>query len=265
VGASNPTDGAQCAVATAEEADINVRKTVNPTTPVLIGQTVTFTVAVGNLGISPAQSVIVADPLPAGLTLASASPSSGTYSGSTWLIPSLPAFTTQTLQLVATVNSSGTSTASYANVATVTGSNRTGTTTAVALPDPVASNNSAIATATVIRSANLAITKTNATNNLIAGQTTSYTITVGNLVGFNVVDAVLRDPAVTGLDCSVSPAPVCSVTPSPAGGTCPTVGDSPSQLSVVNLQGASGVLIPALNAGGLMSFTLTCRVTATGQ
>lgn len=265
VGASNPTDGAQCAVAAAEEADINVRKTVSPTTPVLFGQTVTFTVAVGNLGISPAQTVTIADPLPAGLTLASASPSSGTYSGSTWIIPSLPAFTTQTLQLVATVNSNGTSTTSYANVATVTGSNRAGTTTVVALPDPVPSNNSGSATASVTRSANLAITKTNALNGVVAGQTTSYTITVANLGGFDVANAVLRDSAATGLDCSASPAPTCSVTPSPAGGTCPTSGAAAGQLSVANLQGAGGVLIPALNIGGSMAFTLTCLVTATGQ
>ena len=265
VGASNPTDGAQCAVANAEEADINVRKTVTPTTPVLFGQTVTFTVAVGNLGISPAQTVTISDPLPAGLTLASASPSSGTYSGSTWLIPSLPAFTTQTLQLVATVNSSGTSTASYANVATVTGSNRTGTTTAVALSDPVSSNNSGSATASVTRSANLAITKTNTLNGVVAGQTTSYTITVANLGGFDVANAVLRDPAAAGLDCSAPPAPTCIVTPSPAGGTCPTAGAAAGQLSVANLQGASGVVIPALNIGGTMNFLLTCQVTATGQ
>jgi uncharacterized repeat protein (TIGR01451 family) len=265
VGAAGTTDGAQCAIATAEEADINVRKTVSPMTPVTFGQTVTFTVSVGNLGPSPAQSVTIADPLPPGLTLASATPSSGSYGSGVWTVPSLAAFSTATLSLVASVNSTGTATSSYANVATVSGSNRTGTTTVVALPDPVPSNNSDTATATVSRSANLAITKTNAASNLIAGQTTSYTITVGNLEGFNVANAVLRDPAATGLDCSAAPAPACSVTPSPAGGTCPAVGASPGQLSVVNLQGASGVLIPALNAGGLMSFTLTCTVTATGQ
>ena len=265
VGPASATDGAQCAIATVEEADINVRKTVSPTTPVTFGQTVTFTVSVGNLGPSPAQSVTIADPLPPGLTLTSTSPSSGSYASGVWTLPSLPAFFTETLTLVASVNSTGTATSSYANVATVSGSNRTGTTTVVALPDPVPSNNSDTATATVSRSANLAITKTNAASNLIAGQTTSYTITVGNLDGFNVANAVLRDPSTTGLDCSAAPAPACSVTPSPAGGTCPTVGTSPGQLSVANLQAAGGVIIPALNAGGLMSFTLTCTVTATGQ
>ncbi|MDM7950212.1 DUF11 domain-containing protein [Hydrogenophaga sp.] len=265
VGAAGTTDGAQCAIATVEEADINVRKTVSPTTPVTFGQTVTFTVSVGNLGPSPAQSVTIADPLPPGLTLTSTSPSSGSYASGVWTLPSLPAFFTETLTLVASVNSTGTGTSSYANVATVSGSNRSGTTTVVALPDPVTSNNSGTATASASRSANLAITKTNTVNGVVAGQTTIYTITVSNLEGFNVANAVLRDPSTTGLDCSAAPAPACSVTPSPTGGTCPTVGTSPGQLSVANLQAAGGVIIPALNAGGLMSFTLTCTVTATGQ
>lgn len=264
VGPAGTTDGAQCAIASVEEADLNVRKTVSPTTPVTFGQTVTFTVSVGNLGPSPAQSVTIADPLPPGLTLTSNTPSAGSYASGVWTLPSLSAFSTATLSLVASVNSTGTGTSSYVNVATVSGSNRTGTTTAVALPDPVTSNNSATATAVVSRSANLAITKTNTTSDLIAGQTTTYTISVGNLEGFSVADVVLRDPAATGLDCSASPSPVCSVTPSPGGGTCPAVGASSGQLSVGNLQDAGGVLIPQLNAGGLMTFTLTCSVTATG-
>jgi uncharacterized repeat protein (TIGR01451 family) len=265
VGASNPTDGAQCAVAAAEEADINVRKTVSPTTAVTAGQTVTFTVAVGNLGVSPAQTVTIADPLPAGLTLVNSAATSGSYAGSTWIIPSLPSYSTQTLTLVALVNSQGTSTASFTNVASVTSSSREGTTTVIALPDPVPSNNSSTATVSVTRSANLAITKTNASSSLLAGQTTSYTITVANLAGFDVANAVLTDPATTGLDCTVGAPPSCTVTPSPAGGTCPTAGAAAGQLSIANLQSAGGVVIPALNVGGTMAFSVACQVTATGQ
>lgn len=266
VGASNPTDGAQCALATAEEADLNVSKTVSPTTPVTAGQTVTFTVVVGNLGESPAQSVTIADPIPGGLTLVSSAVTIGSYSGSTWTIPSLPAFSSQTLTLVASVNNQATTpTSGYTNVASVVSSSRSGTSTVIALPDPVPSNNSGTATANVIRSANLSITKTNGVSNVIAGQTTTYTITVANTAGFDVTDAVLRDPAAVGLDCTALPPPSCSVTPSPAGGICPVFGTGAGQLSVANLQAAEGVLIPALNVGGSMSFTLTCLVTATGQ
>jgi uncharacterized repeat protein (TIGR01451 family) len=264
VGASNPTDGAQCAIASVEEADLNVRKTVSPATAVTAGGTVTFTVVLGNLGPSAARAVSIADPLPAGLTLVSSSATSGSYAGSSWTIPSLPSFTTETLTLVATVNNQGTTTAAYTNVASVTASNRVGTTTATPLPDPVTSNNSATATATVTRSSHLTITKTNGVSGLVAGQTTSYTITVANLSGFDVGNAVLRDPAVAGLDCTIGPAPSCVVTPSPAGGTCPVAGTGAGQLSPANLQSAGGVEIPALNVGGSMSFGLTCLVTATG-
>lgn len=265
VGASNPTDGAQCAAATAEEADINVRKSVSPATAVTAGQTVTFTIAVGNLGRSPARAVSISDAIPSGLTLVGSSATSGSYAGSSWTIPSLPSFTTETLTLVATVNNQGTTTSAYTNVASVTASNRTGTTTAIALPDPVLSNNSSTATASVTRSSHLAITKTNAVSTISAGQTTSYTISIGNISGFDVTNAVLRDPLATGLDCTVGPSPTCSVTPTPAGGTCPSPGTAAGLLSVANLQSAGGVVIPALNVGGLMSFVLTCRVTATGQ
>ena len=259
------SDGTSCIFASQQVADIRVLKSVNPTAAVSVGQTVTFTVVVNNAGTSPAQTVTVADQLPPGLTFVSASVSTGTYTAGSgnWVIASLPAYTTQTLTLVATVNSLGTTTASFVNTAGVASSNQVGTTTMIALSDPIPNNNTSSATVTAARSVNLSITKTNGTLTAAAGQTTNYTITIAiaaDATSSDMANATLRDPAATGLQC-VAGTPACA---SSAGSTCPVVGVGAGQLSIANLQG-SGVQIPLLKVGGTMSFRISCGVTATGQ
>ena len=261
---NSATDGTSCIFAGAQQADLNLRKTVVPLTAVTAGQTVTFTIAIGNLsGGSPAQNVTITDQLPPGLNFVSASTTAGTYNTPTWTIASLPSGTTQTLTLVATVRTTGTTTASFANVATVGSVSQAGTTTVIPLPDPVPGNNTSTATASVTVSANLGIAKTNATTTVAAGGTTVYTVTVSNLTGsFDVANALLKDPVTPGLQCTTTP--TCTVTPV-AGGTCPTPGAGVGQLSMANMQSAGGVVIPLLKAGASMAFVITCRVSATGQ
>ncbi len=259
------TDGAACILAgDPPQADLGLTKAVTPNTPRRSGDTVTFTISVGNSGPSPAQSVTIADPLPSGLAFVSASPSVGTYNTPNWVIPNLAVNTTQTLTLVAIVSSgnSGTNTLSFVNTATIASSNLSGTTTVVALTDPTPNNNRGTATVTVSVSSNLAISKTDGVGAVQAGGTTTYTITVSNSApGFNVANAIVRDPAVPGLQCTLPP--TCSIAP-PTAGTCPVTGAGAGQLSVANLQSAGGVVIPLLNVGANMVFTLTCSVTATG-
>jgi uncharacterized repeat protein (TIGR01451 family) len=262
------SDGTACIFAGAQQADIRVVKTVIPATPVTVGQTVTFTLAVGNVsGSSPAQSTTIADPLPPGFTFVSATPSSGTYSTATgnWIIPSLPAGTSQTLTIVATVNSLGTSTASFANIASSSGSNQVGTSTVITLPDPTPTNNISTATAVTNRAVSLTIAKTDGVGTVTAGQTTSYTITVSVSPGAtasDVANAVLRDPVAPGLQCTIG-TPACTVSGTP-GSICPVVGGGAGQLSIANLQGAGGVLIPLLKPGSQMVFRVSCGVRATG-
>ena len=260
---NSATDGTSCIFASVQQADLNLRKTVVPLTAVTAGQTVTFTVAIGNLaGGSPAQNVVITDQLPPGLNFVSASTTAGTYTTPTWTIASLPSGTTQTLTLVATVSNTGTTTASFVNLASVGSVSQAGTTTVIALTDPVPGNNTGTATASVTVSANLSISKTNATTTLAAGGTTVYTVTVSNLTGsFDVANALLKDPVTPGLQCTATP--TCSVTPA-SGGTCPTPGAGVGQLSMANMQSAGGVVIPLLKAGASMVFVITCRVSATG-
>jgi uncharacterized repeat protein (TIGR01451 family) len=264
--ATGTSDGTACILASVQAADISLTKVVTPGTPRVVGQTVTFTIGANNLGPSPAQTATIADPLPAGLTLVSSTATAGTYNTATgnWTIPNFPGGTIQTLTLVATVNSLGTTTSSFVNVASYGGSNQLGTTTVIPLTDPTPGNNTATSTVTTARAASLTIAKTDGITTATAGQTTNYTITVSLATGTtasDVADATLRDPAAAGLQCVLG-TPACTAT---GGSICPTVGAGAGQLSIANLQGAGGVQIPLLKPGGTMSFRISCGVTATGQ
>jgi uncharacterized repeat protein (TIGR01451 family) len=260
---NSATDGASCIFASVQQADMAVVKTAVPTGAVTAGQTVTFTVVLSNLGTNPAGTTTVTDTLPAGLSFVSAAATNGSYSNVTglWTLTSMPSNSTQTLTIVTTVNTAGTSTASFANVATTGQGRAAGTTTVVLMPDPNLTNNTSAATPTVVVSANLQISKTNNVTALVAGSTTSYTLTVANISGFTVANSVLRDPATPGLSCTLAPS--CTVVTAPA--TCPVVGGGAGQLSAANLQSVGGVQIPSIGAGGRIAIVQTCGVTATGQ
>ena len=75
---------------TPEQADLAVTKTVDDLTP-NVGQQITFTVNLSNLGPDPATSVSLGDPLPAGLPLVSFAATLGTYDPTTgiWVVGTL--------------------------------------------------------------------------------------------------------------------------------------------------------------------------------
>ncbi|MCY7355509.1 MAG: DUF11 domain-containing protein [Lysobacter sp.] len=144
-----------------------------------------------------------------------------------------------------------------------TTSQNTGTFT-TPLPGGVANNT---ATASVDPACtDLAITKTNtpaagpndqAADTVTSATQTTYDIVVTNNGPDVVSDAVVRDPAPTGLGSCVLGAPACSAT---GGATCPAVGAGAGQLSVANLQAPGGVLIPLLPASGSVTIRLACTV-----
>lgn len=120
-------------------------------------------------------------------------------------------------------------------------------------------NTSSVPTAVGVT--NLSITKTNGVTSLIAGQQTTYSIVVTNSGPTAADGARLYDPAVAGLSCGApNPAPLCVA--SGANTTCP-VGLTIAQLQ--NSVSPTGVVIPTLGSGGVITVTLVCRVTATGQ
>ena len=94
------------AVAPPPEADLALTKAVDDPRP-NVGDTITFTVALTNLGPDPATGVAVTDLLPAGLTFVSATPSQGTYDGMTglWTVGTLASGAAATLPIQARVDS----------------------------------------------------------------------------------------------------------------------------------------------------------------
>ena len=123
------------------------------------------------------------------------------------------------------------------------------------ITDTVPGNNTSTVY-TAIGSANLSVTKSNGVGTLTSGSTTSYTITVANAGPSSADGARLYDPVAPGLSCTVMPVCVAS---GPA--SCPP-GLTMSQLQ--NATPPQGVAIPTLGAGGGLTLTVQCLVTATG-
>ncbi len=154
----------------AYSADLDITKTGMPN-PVAIGSNLTYTITVANLGPSSASSVTVTDALPSNVNFVSVTPSQGTATNVAGVIScalgSLANNATATVQLVVAPTAAG----SLTNTATVSG----------AQTDPVTSNNTATAVTTATPVADLMLTKTNAPNTVVAGQTLTYSLTVSNL------------------------------------------------------------------------------------
>jgi uncharacterized repeat protein (TIGR01451 family) len=172
-------------------ADLRLTKTVSNPTPT-INQNVTFTITLDNAGPTDATGITVLDQLPAGLTFVSATPSTGSYSSGTgvWTVASLARSTNATLQIVATVITSG----SITNTAEVTASNQ---------PDPDSTPNNHIGTeddqASVSLSApappNVGLVKTvspGGTQN--PGTDLLYTIVYTNTGGQSANNFIVVDP-----------------------------------------------------------------------
>ncbi len=211
-------------------------------------------VLLANLG-----TVLGASPLTLTDTLPTGVQATNTFSGTNWSCSG-------TAPVVCTLpDASAYPIASATNFASVTGTVRltcTGgnslTNTALISPasgETLLTNNTGTVTTTITPAcvnATLTIAKINAGATLVAGQTTSYTITVANLGPGAAGGTTLTDPVATGLSCTVNP--TCTAT---AGAACP------ASLAIGSLQ-VGGLVIPTLGSGSTVTFALTCGVTATG-
>jgi uncharacterized repeat protein (TIGR01451 family) len=176
-------------------SDLSVTKTASSLTPT-IGQQVTFTIVASNAGPGAATGVTVNDQIPAGYTLISATPSTGTWSSPHWNIGNLASGASATMTVTATVNANG----PYANTATITGNqpdsnpgNNTDTETPIPTPAPAPA---------------IALQKTGVLSG--DGNTITYTFRVRNtgnvpLTSVNVTDAKLTPTAVTLLATTLAP------------------------------------------------------------
>lgn len=97
----------------------------------------------------------------------------------------------------------------------------------------------------------LDITKNNFASTLVAGSTTTYTITASNGGPSAADGAIVKDPAASGLNCTTV---TCGAT---GGAVCPAAP------TAATLQGA-GLVAPTFPANSTLTFSLTCGVIATG-
>lgn len=239
-------------------ADLAVTKTDNQTS-VLQNSSTTYTIVVTNSGPEPAVSTTVVDPAVTGMTKTSVtcSASAGTACPATVTTAAL-----ESPGLVITSSSVG-STLTLTVVATVTASSGTLTNTVSVIPyatviDPVPGNNTAADADRVIGLVNVTIGKTNGQNTVVAGSTTSYTLTIANLGPADASGSVLRDPVVTGLNCTVV---TCNGVTGAA--VCPAAGN----VTLANLQSppGSGITLTSLPASSSLTFSVSCGVIATAQ
>ena len=138
-------------------------------------------------------------------------------------------------------------------VITPSSTTTTGNTRSVVISPPA--NVDSSCTFTNTRSANIGISKSNGVNSLVAGSTTTYTITVTNSGPSDGDGSVLKDPSSAGLSCIQA-----TCTGSTGGASCPAAGN----VTVASLQN-TGISLPALPASSSLTFSLVCGATATGS
>jgi uncharacterized repeat protein (TIGR01451 family)/fimbrial isopeptide formation D2 family protein len=197
----DPNPGNNTAGATATvtaSADLAISKTVSSASFVA-GQSVSYSLAVTNLGPSAAAGpVVVNDPLPAGTTFVSAS-------GAGWTCDSIAPGTvgatlhctlpgpvlvgTPPAAITVTIGLPSSQTADVTNTATVSSPT----------PDPVPGNNSSTVTTTPTTSADLSIVKHHLTNPFVAGKPVVYQLDVHNAGPSDAAGVQVHDTLPAGL------------------------------------------------------------------
>ena len=196
---SNPGNNTSSVdVALQPSADLVVTKTTStPSMP--LGGGASFRITVHNGGPSAASGVIVDDAVPPGYVIATATPSTGTWSAadSRWTVGTLLPGDSATLDLVGTVHEEGTLTN------TATGSSQT--------PDPNPGNNTGTSSVIVTASADLSIVKTASVDPAPLNGAFGYTIIVTNNGPSTAAGAVMSDPLPAGLRDAVTTSAGCVI------------------------------------------------------
>ncbi len=240
---SNNTDTETTAVNA--RADLSVTKTDSPD-PVNAGGNLTYTLTVTNAGQSDAQNVSLADAVPANTTFVSAmqttgpaftltTPPVGGTGTFTANLATLAAGATATFTMTVNVNAGTLGSTVISNTATVTSSTT----------DMNLANNSDTET-TAVNATDLAVTKTDTPDPVIAGTNLTYTIIVNNGASDPALSVSLTDsiPTNTTFVSCTAPAGWTLMTP-PVGGT-----------------GTVTVTNPSVAASTMHTFTLVVNVNA---
>lgn len=251
----NPDNNTSAVVASAVVADLAISKTTSYTAPLKIGDALTFTVSLANLGTSAATGVVVSDTVPAGYSVSSATCATGwtaNHSAPVYrctanadvAVNATPA-AVLTISATALAPADPTDLSAYLNSASVSSTSS----------DPVSGNNTATASQAPTF---LTIAKTSSADSFVAPTSTgSYTLTVtkngtsvdlGTLTVADVLPAGVTATSITGSgwtctlatvsctrndDQAASPTVVISPTAYPAI-TLNVSFDGPSQATLIN-------------------------------
>ena len=147
-----------------------------------MGANVVFTVTATNFGPGDASGVVVSDALPTGLTFVSATPSQGTYDPGTgdWVAGNLPAGTSATVSLTATVAAAG----PLANAARKTAQTE---------PDPNPANDHASAVVNGAGTASVSVAKSVSNSMPAVGESVTFVVTLRNQGPETATDIVVDD------------------------------------------------------------------------
>ena len=235
--------------------DLSITKTDGLTT-IAAGEAVTYTVVATNAGPSPIVGARVADTIPGVLlgvtwTCSASAGSSCTNAsgvGSIDELVDLAAIGQVTFTVAGTVNPAA-APGQLSNTATVA--------TPLGSVDPMPGNNAATDTTSIVRRADLAISKDDSTTTAVAGATTTYSIVVSNIGPSNAVGASVSDLVPTGVTAFNW---TCGAT---VGASCPAAG-SGAIASVIDLSVGSSVtftVVVDLDAAATGLLTNTASVT----
>ena len=217
-------------------ADLSITKT-DGVTAAVPGGLVTYTITASNAGPDPTTSATVADTFPAALTCTWTCVGAGggtcTAAGSGNIND----------PVVLPAGGSVTYTASCAIAASATGTLANTATVSSTDPDPNPGNNSATDSDTLTPQADVSITKTDGVATVVAGGSTTYTITASNAGPSNAPGSTVADTFPATLTCTWT----CV---GAGGGTC-TASGSGNINDTVNLP-----------AGGSTTYTASCAVSA---
>lgn len=188
------------AAAQPTEADLAITKADDPD-PVMVGQNLTYTLAVTNHGPGTGTGVILTDVLPPGVTFTSATPSQGDCTQADGIV---------ICQLGDLANGANV-TVTMLTVTTQGGTITNSTFIAGNEADPDGSNNNATTTTGVLGNSDLALAKSAQPNPINVGQNLTYTLTAINNGPDTATGATVTDTL---------PAGVTFVSATPSQGTC---------------------------------------------
>jgi uncharacterized repeat protein (TIGR01451 family) len=227
--------------------DLSVTKTDSPD-PVRVGNALTYTVTVSNVGLFNATGATLADTLPANVTFGTATPSQGACAQAAGVV-------TCNLGTINT-GASATVTITVTPLAAAAGTITNAASVTAAEADSNLANNSASQGTTVQPVADVSITKTDAPDPVLAGANLTYTLTASNTGPNSATGITLTDTL---------PANVTYVSATASQGSCAqAAGVVTCNLgTLASAANATAAIVVRPTAAAVPSVSNTASVTAT--